>query len=81
MPQLSLAPTVPIISTLAHLFPADREVDVHRTLMAHARRAGYRMLHVADEPERFGADPQTSKRHEGTLTSWLLLENVQRWPE
>ena len=32
-----------------------RQVCVHRALAAACRRSGYRMLHVADEPERCGA--------------------------
>ena len=53
---------------------ADREVDVHRALAAACRRQGYRMLHVADEPELFGANAAVSKREGNTLTSWHMCE-------
>ena len=53
---------------------ADREVDVHRALAAACRGRGYRMFHVADEPERYGADAAVSKREGNTLTSWHLCE-------
>ena len=51
----------------------DREMDIHRALMAHCRRAGYRLVHALDEPDRYGIDALTVKHHGTTMTSWLLL--------
>ena len=53
---------------------ADREVDVNRAVMAACRSHSYQLLHVSDDPERFGVDPNTLKREGGTMTSWLVLE-------
>lgn len=54
---------------------SDREQDVVRGVVAAARRAGYTgpVRHVGDEPERYGVDPGTCKREQGTLTTWLVV--------
>lgn len=54
---------------------SDREQDVVRAVVAAARRAGYAgpVRHVGDEPERYGVDPATCKREQGTLTTWLIV--------
>jgi len=51
---------------------ADREVDVARVLAASCRPHGYTMSHVADEPERYGVEPTTSKREGVAMTTWLI---------
>jgi hypothetical protein len=55
----------------------DKEVVVVQNLSMLARRLGMRMVHVLDDPERYGVDPALRKiggLGGGTMTTWLVLE-------
>lgn len=54
-----------------------KELAISRALAIIARRRGMRMVHVLDEPLRYGLSPDIQKiggNNDGTFTSWLLLE-------
>jgi hypothetical protein len=55
----------------------DKEVVIVQNLSMLARRLGMRMVHVLDDPERYGVDPALRKiggLGGGTMTTWLVLE-------
>lgn len=52
----------------------DKEQDVFRELARMVKCRGLRVIHVLDDPERFGIDPSIRKVEGATLTSWALIE-------
>jgi hypothetical protein len=56
----------------------DRIQDVNRATFQLARNRGYRMEHVGDDPHRFGIDPTLLCQHDGTCTTWLILQQQQQ---
>ena len=65
--------------TLTAAEPSGRELldrigDVTRATLQLLGTQHYRhMVHVLDDPERFGIDPTLSRKHQGTATCWLAL--------
>jgi len=54
---------------------ADKELAVVRRVVELAKEAGFaRVVHVLDDPSKFGVDPHTRKVDASTLTTWLVLE-------
>lgn len=54
-----------------------KELAVSRALTIIARRQGMRMVHVLDDPSRYGISPDIQKiggSNDGTFTTWLLLQ-------
>mmetsp|Transcript_10057 Transcript_10057/g.14929 ORF Transcript_10057/g.14929 Transcript_10057/m.14929 type:complete len:407 (+) Transcript_10057:117-1337(+) len=54
-----------------------KELTVSRALTIIARRRGMRMVHVLDDPLRYGISPDIQKiggSNDGTFTTWLLLQ-------
>jgi hypothetical protein len=51
----------------------DRIQDVTRATNTLAKQYGYDMVHVGDDPVRFGVDPQLPRKHDGTTTCWLVV--------
>jgi len=54
-----------------------KELAVSRALTIIARRRGMRMVHVLDDPERFGLSSDVQKiggSNDGTFTTWIILE-------
>lgn len=56
----------------------DRIQDVTRATFQLARNRGYRMDHVGDDPHRFGMDPTLLCQHDGTSTTWIILQKQQQ---
>jgi len=53
----------------------DKEIAVVRRVVELAKEAGFtRVVHVLDDPSKFGVDPDTCKVDASTLTTWLVLE-------
>jgi len=77
-----IAASVAIGFTLTKAEPAGRELldrvqDVTRGTLELAASRGYRMHHVGDDPGRFGVDPELVRQHDGTATTWLVLERIR----
>jgi hypothetical protein len=53
----------------------DRIQHVTRATNTLARQYGYDMVHVGDDPERFGVDPELPRKHDGTTTCWLVVSS------
>jgi hypothetical protein len=56
----------------------DRIQDVTRVTNTLARQYGYDMVHVGDDPDRFGVDPDLPRKHDGTTTCWLVVSSRRR---
>ena len=54
----------------------DRVQDVSRHIMAKSKERGYDMRHVGDDPERYGVDPNLSRKHDSTCTSWIVCSQI-----
>jgi hypothetical protein len=76
LPQLAIGFTLTNAEPTGRAL-SDREQDVVRAVVAAAKRAGYEgpaaVRHVGDDPERYGINPMTCKREQGTLTTWLII--------
>ena len=61
-----------------------KELAVSRALTIIARRRGMRLVHVLDDPARYGISPDIQKvggvEGAGTFTTWLLLEPLDYGP-
>jgi hypothetical protein len=78
-----LASTMAIGFTITQADPTgrtlmDRIQDVTRATFQLARNRGYRMEHVGDDPHRFGIEPTLLCQHDGTSTTWLILQHQQQ---
>ena len=54
----------------------DRVQDVTRHIMAKSKERGYDMRHVGDDPQRYGVDPNLSRKHDSTCTSWIVCSQI-----
>mmetsp|Transcript_22027 Transcript_22027/g.63157 ORF Transcript_22027/g.63157 Transcript_22027/m.63157 type:complete len:298 (-) Transcript_22027:1630-2523(-) len=73
----NLAKRLAIGFTLTQAEPSGRELidrvqDVTRYIMTSTKAIGYGMRHVGDDPESYGVNPELSRKHDGTCTSWVV---------
>ena len=84
--QGPMASRMAIGFTLTNADPTGRELvdriqDVTRATNTLARQYGYDMVHVGDDPDRFGVDPHLPRKHDGTTTCWLVVSHNSRVEE
>ena len=54
----------------------DRVQDVTRHIMVKSKERGYDMRHVGDDPQRYGVDPNLSRKHDNTCTNWIVCSQI-----